>query len=362
MTPGIAGIPWAEVQVSDDGLRQTPILSIIQLNFPPEADIQGCQSAARFWEASLDYVDSIPNCTALYWAPLQNDPSSVIVLLQWEDVFAWGRFQNSASFALVISLLTPNCVNRALRAELPVGIDLTNRTLEIASFEFSANDAGESSQLFLRSWEDFSNSVAFDASDRVNCLGACVEPDAPCSISPEDRAKADIQPRYFVVLMFWKSGNEDAGSALREKAATLSDSNGAIGSAITTVSLRTHSSGKNHGQSVSSVSSAMAVETTSSLLSNSCERRYRSDNGFWKSHDRVCSRSISDQLARKRLYPCPRGIYLVAGGINRYEILTEGRPKVSAPTADIFWVESRLSESSSDQEWWHLGELLAYAI
>ena len=98
----------------------TPVLSVCKLNLRAGTNVhQGDQTPARVWTASIDYIRSIPDCAAFYWASVKNELGTLIALLQWKDVFAWKNFQSSIGFRLMTAFLTPGCLNRALPITLP---------------------------------------------------------------------------------------------------------------------------------------------------------------------------------------------------------------------------------------------------
>jgi hypothetical protein len=321
---------------------------VIQLSLRPGTDVRDQdQAAARLWEASLDYVCSIPNCTMLYWAPLKDQPEILIILLQWEDALAWKEFEKSVGFRLMAGLLTPICFNRALQLALPSSPPLTDYVLELVSFQFPADIPTDVRQQFTTQWEDLAASAASDNSSDVIITGGWVEPDGPYGQSAEIRALADSQPRYFLGFLFWRTVTdaENTGSVLHLKAATLSAGVNDVRSTLT-MNLRTESSGGSLEQTPPSECSETPppVETTSSLLSVRVQRKYRRENGFWKSLDLVASKSLDDHRARKRLFPGPRGIYLAMGQINQYSLPTKQR-RTSPGVIDLFWLKSTISST-----------------
>lgn len=138
-SPAVACIRWS--LLSHDEFPNIPILGIIQLDLYPGSGVQDTsQSAYHLWNASLDHVSSIPVFTALYWAPLEDHPDTLIVLLQWEDPGCRKQFQQSVGFGLMGDLLTPDCFNRAAQLALPTMPQLADCNLELLSFEFKTKD------------------------------------------------------------------------------------------------------------------------------------------------------------------------------------------------------------------------------
>lgn len=167
---------------------------------------------------------------------------------------------------------------------------------------------------FLHKWEYFSNCVAADNTSDIVCRGTWAERDSPWNISPEARTVADLQPRYFVALLLWKTG-KNAGSALRENAEMLSNDIGVVRSIITTT-LRTHSSAEDR-QGISDIPST-AIESTSALQFIPCARKYGRTIEFDNTFDRLCCDSLHDQRAGKRRHPGPHGVFLGPGIISQY--------------------------------------------
>lgn len=139
LIPNVCGASWSKILPASD-LPLNPVLSVCKLSLRAGINVsQEKQMAARFWAASLEYIRSIPNCTALYWASIENKPETLIAFLQWEDVSAWRSFQSSIGFRLMTAVLTTKCLNRASSIRLPDSITAGD-IIEIAAFQLAATE------------------------------------------------------------------------------------------------------------------------------------------------------------------------------------------------------------------------------
>lgn len=176
MDPYIAGIHCSIPEPVD--LPKTSILSIVQLQLHPRNSLEdGTQPANRLWNASLDYVRSIPGYTAFYWATLKDDPETIIILLQWEDPHGWKRLQESIGFGLMLGLLSPNCFNRAAWLAIPSIPEPEHRDLELVSFHFQTDASAERKENLEAEWKELLRSVVGNTDVFVS--GGWVERDGP---------------------------------------------------------------------------------------------------------------------------------------------------------------------------------------
>lgn len=67
--PYVSGVGWSKILPASD-LPLKPLISVCKLSLRADINVhQGEQMAARFWTASLEYIRSIPDCTAFDWTP-----------------------------------------------------------------------------------------------------------------------------------------------------------------------------------------------------------------------------------------------------------------------------------------------------
>lgn len=148
LVPYVFGDSWGKI-LSERELPSHPVLSVCKLNLRAGTNVhQGYQTPARVWTASIDYIRSIPDCTAFYWASVKNEPETLIALLQWKDAFAWKNFQSSIGFRLMTSFLAPGCLNRALPITLPDNVT-SGDIVEMVPFQITA---GTSTTDFTTVW------------------------------------------------------------------------------------------------------------------------------------------------------------------------------------------------------------------
>lgn len=320
---------------------ETPILSIIQLNLHPGCGIQnGGQPATRLWNASLDYVCSIPGSTAIYWAPLKDDPETLIILLQWEDAYSWRQFQESVGFSLMRGLLTRNYLfNRSARLALP---DISQHSdLELVTFQFKRDTSSERKQQFEEAWKDLRQSANGNSNSDVIICGEWVERDGPNPNYPNWQAqvsKSDSQAMYFLAFLFWRPGvrYSDSGS-LRQKAAALTEVPDDSRSILTCSLRREMKANPEEAQIIT------PIKSTSSLLSTPIARKYRTNDRFDFSYDPIAFKSYHDMRANKRLHFCPRGVNIAMGHLhqNPGPIHPLGS---SQDVFDLFWLKKTMEE------------------
>lgn len=317
LIPYVSGAGWSKILPASD-LPPKPLLSVCKLSFRAGTNFcQGEQTAARFWTASLEYIRSIPDCTAFYWAPIQNEPETLIALLQWEDVPAWKSFQSSIGFRLMIPILTTECLNRAIPVRLPDGV-AAGDIVEMAAFQLPAT---EPTVDFSAIWDQFAASAGRSNDAQWIVSGGWLERDGPYSIYSEElKALADEQPSVFLALLFCKHGPVTAGtisSSLQEDVSLLSRY--VTGHSILTSPLCRETLAQ-PTPDLAVLSQPISCNSLSSLLSIHPPRIYRQENGFWKSQDKVVGQSLEDHRTGKRLFPGPHGIYSAMGDLSQYSL------------------------------------------
>ncbi|KAJ5166278.1 uncharacterized protein N7482_005059 [Penicillium canariense] len=201
LVPFVFGESWSKT-LSEAEPPSHPILSVCKMSLRPGTNVHhGNQTAARLWTTSIDYIRSIPDCTAFYWASVKNEPETLIALLQWKDVSAWKKFQSSIGFRLMTAFSTPGCLNRALPLSLPDGVT-SGDIVEMVPFQVAA---AESTTNFTTIWAQFTANAQEANDPRWIVSGGWLERDGPRNYdSREEKALADQQPSVFLALIFCK--------------------------------------------------------------------------------------------------------------------------------------------------------------
>ncbi|KAJ6115691.1 hypothetical protein N7523_006108 [Penicillium sp. IBT 18751x] len=342
LVPYVCGDSWNGI-LTEAELPSHPILSVCKLNLRAGTNVhQGDQAADRMWAASVDYIRSIPDCTAFYWAFVKDEPETLIALLQWENVSAWRSFQSSIGFRLMTAILIPGCLNRALPIKLPDRVT-PGDIVEMVPFQVAAT---ESTTDFTSSWAQFTANAQEANDPRWIVSGGWLERDGPYrSDSQEQKALADQQPNVFLALLFYKDSPLSASalpSSLYEGFSLLSRF--VIGPSILTTPLRCERVAQPMPD-LAAPSQPLSCNSMSRLLKIHPPRFYRRDNGFWRSQDRTVLHSSRDQWAGKRLFPGPQGIYSAMGNLNQY--LIPYNSHVKRPTVhDVFLFRPMKKEKS----------------
>lgn len=170
----------------------------------------------------------------MYWAPLEDNPETLLLLIQWEVPNGWIRFQQSVGFGLMLKLRAPNCFNRAVRLALPADCpSYTDCSLELVYFQFKADTSMEQRQQFETRWNALISSVC-RASDLCIC-GRWVERDGPSNVYSQALfSLSDSQPLWFLALVFLRGTTRVQGwDLLRQKAAELTTTNLEFNSTLT---------------------------------------------------------------------------------------------------------------------------------
>lgn len=108
--PAVAGVYWAKINAEQFPAGQ--VLSVVNFELLPGVDVSDTSSApGQLWEASLQYIASIPGCTDLKSASQDQDAVAVIL---WENSPSWKSFQQSTGLTRMAPLLAHEMVNRSL--------------------------------------------------------------------------------------------------------------------------------------------------------------------------------------------------------------------------------------------------------
>ena len=354
LIPNVRGVSWSKILPASD-LPLNPVLSVCKLSLRAGIDVsQGEQMATRFWAASLEYIRSIPNCTALCWASIENNPETLIALIQWQSVFAWRSFQSSIGFRLMTAVLTTECLNRALSIKLPDNATAGD-LVEIAAFQQAATEPMVN---FAANWAQFAAAAMKTTNSQCIAFGGWLERDGPYVFNSQElKALADTQPNVFLALVFYKHRPVNIGtlsSSLEENVLFLSryiTDSGILTSPLHRELLEQPI----HDPAI--LSQPTSCRSMSELLSIHAPRIYRKENGFWKSQDKIHGQSLEDQRTGKRLFPGPRGIFTAMGDLNQYTLPQASR--IQPPSIhDVVLFRSVESYETPFQEYFNLQKSL----
>ncbi|OKL58647.1 hypothetical protein UA08_06141 [Talaromyces atroroseus] len=276
LVPYIDGIPWGRTACNHD-FSPGPMVSVIQLSLRPGLNILQHSLASSLWAASLEYVRSIPDCKAIYWAPLHDRPERIIVLLQWKSALALKTFQQSFGFGLMIGLLRLNCFNRCISLSLPsLSSSTTEYTCELVSFQFAANGSVEAREQFSKAWDDFCGEVKRDSNDdNLMVCGGWVQRDSEYGTTAAGQALVESQPFFFLGLLFWREPVASRVSeTLRNRVATLSSVTTGVNSELT-LTLRREDISTTHDDASNIVPKLSGRLTMETSISTPIPRTYR---------------------------------------------------------------------------------------
>ncbi|KAJ5701101.1 hypothetical protein N7488_008649 [Penicillium malachiteum] len=213
MEPCLRGICFDSTEWEQ--LPATPALSILKFKFKDEVDLEDFSKPVySLWQQSVEFLSTIPGFQGLYWGSIYKD--EVIVLVQWYGGKAWGRFECSLAFSMLLGhleLVANRCMQLALSTSLPNA----SFRLELVSYDFPASP--DASQNALEERQSNSkerwNSI-FQLSgitDAMYGAGQWIEDDYlvqkhffcygfPKGLIAED---SKIENRLFAGLVFWKT-------------------------------------------------------------------------------------------------------------------------------------------------------------
>ncbi|KAJ5618556.1 hypothetical protein N7528_006667 [Penicillium herquei] len=212
MKPSLGGI-WYD-SLDWEQLPATPILSILQFKFSSDVNLENTsQAVSVLWQKSVEFVSTLPGFQGLYWAPVSQ--MAVIALIQWDSGLAWGRFQCSLGFSMLLGYLE-DITNRCVQHALPDYLSSTGFCLEVFSYGFAAtNDAPTQRQSNFK--ERWNSSLQLHKMDNMlYAFGDWIEDDDESytriprtSNLPLMKEGFKVDDHYFAGLLFWKTCDTD---------------------------------------------------------------------------------------------------------------------------------------------------------
>jgi hypothetical protein len=203
LAPAVAGMHW--LRGNFDTLPPTPILSIIEMTFKTEIDIQGVsQPAGKLWKATMEYLSTPSKLGALLWDPSVEKGDTFYLLLQWGISLAWQKFQKSFGIGLVGGLLAQPPCNRALKVQVD---HQSVKALDAISLPLGHTISVEDKQNI----EDrVSNSL--NLASKTSNVGAWVqwlELDVPANPRPEIAPTKAAEQSQVLVILFSRRNIQD---------------------------------------------------------------------------------------------------------------------------------------------------------
>lgn len=353
MKPSVGGIGYDSSEWEQ--LPATPILSILQLQFTSEVNLEDpSQTASVLWEKSLEFVSSLQGFQGLHWAPV--NPYTVITLIQWDSGLAWSRFQCSLGFSMLLGYLE-HVTNRCVRLALPDYLSNSHFRLELVSYDFSMqsdasqNALEERQSKFKGRWNSLCKPDGID--DMIYAYGDWIEDDYLIQkhylgFGPAGQKGKDfkVENRYFAGLVFWKADIElNIPSKIANQFSILAQEANAMTASMTEqiryVGVSTPEKAL-HGV----ISSRPTWDYR--LLNTTVIRRPDLDDASRREYeDKVHMQAVEESFTDgdKRRVPSPVGTWFRMGSINQYETLQ--LPEWPTPNNMLEMISFRILDKTS---------------
>ncbi|KAJ5917306.1 hypothetical protein N7466_010860 [Penicillium verhagenii] len=324
MKPAVAGICYDSPDWEQ--LPATPILSILQLKFVSEVNLEDIsQTVSVLWRKSVEFVSTIPGFQELYWAPVDQSAATIMVLIQWDSGKAWSRFQCSLGFTMLLGYLE-NVTNRCMQLTLPDFLS-TGFCLELFSYNFpvSQNAPEERQSDFKARW----NSL-FDVHSMHNMIfayGGWIEDDyrsykkgicIPALLVEGFK----VENHYFGGFVFKKT------NTLLQISHEIIDQLAVLASEATYMATCKTKQMRYEGRDLATKKPSPSLPSNQStwrypLLGTPVNRQCDlEDSDRLDPEDRVHIQSIEESFVRgnKRLVHSPAGTWTQMGSLNQYEV------------------------------------------
>jgi hypothetical protein len=217
MAPGIGAVYWRSRDMAQMTSTSWDILSVIQLQLLPGISVHDISSpAGKLWQATLEYVSTIPGHTSILWGTeraKEDIQENICLLIQWESPLRWKEFQASMGLSLMVELLRENPWNRCIRISLP-DLSTTSKTLKLFWRTFTRDEFTEKKRKFDEKWRALKKSWT-EKNTGESCTGDWLEGDGGMiSVHSKDPgpqiAAVKAQDRVFCVLHFEEAEENDS--------------------------------------------------------------------------------------------------------------------------------------------------------
>lgn len=353
MKPSLGGICYDSSEWEQ--LPVTPILSILQLKFTSEVNLEDpSHTASVLWQKSVEFVSSLQGFQGLYWAPVNQ--TTIIILIQWDSGLAWSRFQCSLGFSMLLGYLE-HVINRCIQLALPDSLTNSTFRLELVSYGFSTqsdashNALGERQSNFKEQWDSLCQPSRID--DMIYAYGDWLEDD--CLIQKpylgfgqagQKEKDFKVENRYFAGLVFWKADLDlNIPSKIANQFAILAREANSVTASMTEdiryTGVNTLEKAVPGAVSSQQTWNYQLLNTTvigRSDLDDVSRREYED-----KIHLKAVEESFTD--GDQRRVPSPAGTWFRMGSINQYETLQ--MPDWCTPQTMLEMISFRVLDKAS---------------
>ncbi|KAH6838605.1 hypothetical protein B0I37DRAFT_316568 [Chaetomium sp. MPI-CAGE-AT-0009] len=330
LAPGIDGVLWYEMRPpggDEAGNPKTPILNILECTLKPDVDIHdGSQPPRQLWDAVLSYISSIPGCEAVEWGVgLDGDdyasPTALFCAIHWDSVLAWWRFQSSPGFSPLFALLGSDISNRCAKLSESGTFRLGGTqdgiaVVDVVTVTFDANDvqSPESRSSFGKDWNALVDSVTRGHDDGLRHSDAVWLENNVVTLPEPTPSETAVANKFATFRAFLSWNREDYKSRRVEELCdglrTLLSASCATLPDISTKTVRfineVHQGDRDPSRQLTrpySLASILETDFPRQCSPNVSRVGYH--------YADILSRSMNDARAGTRLFPAPRGLYIL---------------------------------------------------
>jgi hypothetical protein len=292
----------------------------------PDVDIRdGSKPPRQLWDAVVTYISSLPGCNTVEWGlGLDGDddafPTSLYCLVHWDSVLAWWTFQYSPGFSPLFGLLASDPSNRCAKLGVS-GVPRLSGTqneavmVDIITVSFNADDvpSPKSRTSFGEDWKSLIDSASSGRNDGLRQSYAVWLENNVVTLPEPTPSEAAVANKFatFTAFLAWNRESYDS-----RRVADLYDSLRALPlfcASGPTISRRTvRFINEIQRESRTSLQQLVTPYSLASILQTDFPRQCSPNIPRLVNHyTGVLRRSMDDVSARMRLFPAPRGIYLL---------------------------------------------------
>ncbi|KAK3896461.1 hypothetical protein C8A05DRAFT_20564 [Staphylotrichum tortipilum] len=348
--PAVDGVLWNRIRPGDETTEGPPILSILEFPLQPDVELDDdvAAPARTLWDATVQYVASVPGCGGIEWGTTTGMDDGlagrVVCLVRWESVAAWRRFQYSMGFSPVVGALVVDCSNRCakvVRGGVPSfgGEGDGETVVDVVSVVFDTGDVATVEQrgTVEERWEAVMGSVVDGGLRRSYAVWLENNASTFAEPTPEEIA-AGLTSAVFMGFVAWDGERYDSRRAeelYTNLRASLPSSDSDNGPVISRKAVRLIK----HAQPPYSQHTQPVAPHNSlaSILKPDPTRQCSADIGnVAKRANEALASSIRDARVRTRLFPAPRGSFMLQGELFEGKIrLLQGEPYVTCPWGSV---------------------------
>jgi hypothetical protein len=362
MQPGIGGIPWGSSALQNPIKSSIPVetgvLSIIHLKIVSDVSVLiESTPTAKLWFATVQYISTIPGCTAIYWGTeAGQDDKNICLLIQWQDHMSWDRFQRSMALSLMLPVLAENPSNRCALLSLPRNVT-TPQAITLFCVTFPLGIRTEKREQFSNNWKKLEESWTKEA---IEVRGGWLEDDVKGWLDREGQEGQGIaqqlaQHKHFCALVF---AGEQRAMDSRENVDLMGLLNEGLETdqllSVREFLLTPTTNWQVRNSEVPSEAIGPLTYGFGSLLKLSPPRHYNEKTGIFYNQDLIQGETINATIRRERKFPAPHGGFSLTGHISQYRTPALAARPVEAPdrephcTADFIWLVFKPEVLDSD--------------